>query len=908
LATGVTGMVTICPQPVDSGHALDQRGRIRLLNPIKGEIDEEGNERVIDEVLLHTKNSPGGTFAFRGGSSVGLWIQEGDTLLFDVVKDFVDGTCHAVPTARSMPRTDANDVQKDQEESDDKDDDGSKAVRLIKLCLASRSEGIVNAVKESYGFVHYAERPVDVHFKLYQLLPDALQADLRKNMGMSNVDAKGNPLKLKLHPGAEVQFDLSIHGTIQSSPGAARHNNRGRQVQVPQQSHERENMKAQRVLLLPPKTIALNKVFAKDVQGTISKEDLRQPYAGTVDLDEAVNPMSLEERHPLVAKMIDTYLESDQETPLVYHDLHSLKDDDVIIALLESKGQGKLSWSHLPQAGQSLYPGRLCIIRKTGQDSAPVEHGSEDAETKGIESEKSSSDKDASQAGNSSTKKKRPPKPVKTVRYDKASVGKALREDIPPTFGDVVRFDIVQSRRTGQFSIENMRIVERTVSEVNLTDTSGWGVVKEVLPQRNFGFISVLDDTAAKREMLFFNLSSVAPATTDPSGDVSPKKAVGNNIRKGDEVKFDVGTEKNGKRLAMNVTVLPKGTIPNEADKNACRGFILLEPAHTTLKNTPLRHAPSNASASSQRSDKSSPASPNGRWDNVTDTPKRGGGEETTKEEGRILLLEDATNMFGKTTASSSESEQPDQPQTTTLEQNDGDTIAGKRRLRYVTGAIAIHGVGSASAADGSTNPRRGDLVSFIKAKNGPGIRDVRIVERAAATLKRGRLEDISRDSGNSESSGNAKFIIAATEGEEVYEVNLSEVVSCDLAHLKEKEPMEGILHDGRIYGLCRAADLYLESKIGSGKKESKLGAGKKERPKLNLTVKKDRGGKIMAQSVMGKGPDGTNGFAAGWTTRVSQYSSTSRAENNEAQGETPDAEGTAKAVAPDGHDSNCSD
>jgi hypothetical protein len=158
----------------------------------------------------------------------------------------------------------------------------------------------------------------------------------------------------KLAAGAEVQFDLSIHGTIQSSGGSSRNSRGGRQAQAPPQSQERENMKAQRVLFLPPKTITLNKVVATDVQGTVSKEELRQPYAGAVDFDEAVKPMPLEERHPLVAKMIDTYLESDQETPLVYHDLQSLKEDDVVVAMLESKGRGKLGWAHLPQAGQTL--------------------------------------------------------------------------------------------------------------------------------------------------------------------------------------------------------------------------------------------------------------------------------------------------------------------------------------------------------------------------------------------------------------------------------------------------------------------------------------------------------------------------------------------------------------------------
>jgi hypothetical protein len=42
---------------------LINEASIRLLSPLKAGIDEEG-ERVVDEVLLHTKDSPGDTFAF----------------------------------------------------------------------------------------------------------------------------------------------------------------------------------------------------------------------------------------------------------------------------------------------------------------------------------------------------------------------------------------------------------------------------------------------------------------------------------------------------------------------------------------------------------------------------------------------------------------------------------------------------------------------------------------------------------------------------------------------------------------------------------------------------------------------------------------------------------------------------
>jgi len=67
------------------------------------------------------------------------------------------------------------------------------------------------------------------------------------------------------------------------------------------------------------------------------------------------------------------------------------------------------------------------------------------------------------------------------------------------------------------------------------------------------------------------------------------KEKDGLSIKKGDEVKFNVGIEKNGKRIAMNVQALPKGTIPSQAEKHACRGYILVEPSHTEIAKTQLR-------------------------------------------------------------------------------------------------------------------------------------------------------------------------------------------------------------------------------------------------------------------------------------------------------------------------------
>jgi hypothetical protein len=156
--------------------------------------------------------------------------------------------------------------------------------------------------------------------------------------------------------------------------------------------------------------------------------------------------------------------------------------------------------------------------------------------------------------------------------------------------------------------------------------------------------------------------------------------------------------------------------------------------------------------------------------------------------------------------------------------------------------------------------------VTFLRSKRYVDrARDVRLHARGAANLVRGRLEGIA--------DGKANFI-TATDDEEVYEIDMTEIVGCDPSLVKDKESVEGVLHEGRMYGVARTADLYLESKVRVG--------GLKERPKLNLTVKKDRGGTIMAQSMMAKGPDGTIGFASGWTKRVSKFAGEGDSENRE--------------------------
>ena len=54
--------------------------------------------------------------------------------------------------------------------------------------------------------------------------------------------------------------------------------------------------------------------------------------------------------------------------------------------------------------------------------------------------------------------------------------------------------------------------------------------------------------------------------------------------------------------------------------------------------------------------------------------------------------------------------------------------------------------------------------------------------------------------------------------------------------------------------------------------KEAAAAGPARERPKLNLAVRKEVGGQIMAQTKAARGPDDTDGFAEGWTSRESRY------------------------------------
>mmetsp|Transcript_31465 Transcript_31465/g.46406 ORF Transcript_31465/g.46406 Transcript_31465/m.46406 type:complete len:1124 (-) Transcript_31465:4307-7678(-) len=763
LAEGVTGVISKCPQINGNGNNNNLVGSVRLMNPLQ----DEGQEVI--EIAFHSEDSPGGTYSL-GNGNVGLWVREGDILMFDVIKQSFDGSISVYPTRKEIPSS--KNVPRRMSSKLDLDAMlvESRSVKLVSCNPAGRSEGIVNVVKDQFGFAHCAERSVDSYFRLYELFPDELQENLRRALGLFCTD------KLELVDGVEIQFDLSLQQQKSKSSG----NRQG----------EKDQLKGQRLLLLPPGTVLKTKVIAEGIKGVIQKEDPKQPYSGMIDLEDEHETMSIEERHPFVYKVVQSMLENENIPSFVYPEIQSVKEDDLVMDVVEALGQGKLTCSYLPTSSSSNN-GRLIIGR--ADTSAPAEETDIDG-TKIDETKKK--------------RKKRKgvkPKQVKTLRYDKHCLMKEFQDEFPPCEGDLIVCDLVQSRRTGMVQCTNMKIVERN-QEANIEETEETrvGLVTEFTPARQFGFISFIveNDKSSKRENMFFHSKN-------------------NKIRKGDEVQFQVGIKKGGnKRVAIQIKSVPKGSvgISGMAAKDACHGYVLLEPSHTSLEDRDSGRKSSNISPmrpsggrSPMRGASRSPIRGGGRWDNVDrDSSKK----ESNAVEGLILLTKDPSNMF-----------------------------EGQNILKFKNSDFVLL----------SDTPRRGDLISFSKGNN--RVREIRVVNKNVATLLRGRLLDLNDDK--------ATFIEDGENEEKKYAVTTQDVVSCDKALLKDSEPVEALLHDNKLYGICRTKDLFLESKIShSG-----------TRPKLNLTVRKGLGGKIQAQSMMAKGPDkGSNGFNKGWTTRVSKY------------------------------------
>jgi len=287
------------------------------------------------------------------------------------------------------------------------------------------------------------------------------------------------------------------------------------------------------------------------------------------------------------------------------------------------------------------------------------------------------------------------------------------------------------------------------------------------------------------------------------------------------------------------------------------------------------------------------------RWEKVTEDTNIGKPQKKASviENGKVLLLSDPGNVFQTVNVVVSVSKEP---VASVAEEQDADAAAATEEGEVAEAKANPDSAPAPtitpeptpfqprtlsfgkSASSEKHAPRRGDLVSFVKASSSSSsdIKELRVVTKGVAQLVRGTLEAIDlkmgtavfiRDGvtvasgGTGTANGNGSGGGGSSGGER-FPIALTEVVSCNVKVLKHQEAVEVVMHQGKVYGVCRTTDLYLKSKV----------CGSKERTRLNLTVKRDLTGKIMAQSGMAKGPpygnESDNGFETGWTKRISPY------------------------------------
>lgn len=303
-----------------------------------------------------------------------------------------------------------------------------------------------------------------------------------------------------------------------------------------------------------------------------------------------------------------------------------------------------------------------------------------------------------------------------------------------------------------------------------------------------------------------------------------------------------------------NMTLVERNEPVGKAVKyNLCEGYVLLEPVHTSIKD----------SSNTKGKRRGFEGGGGGGWGSDRPTTE----QTNSNEDGIILLLDDPAGLFHSRSNNPVEDTSVQKDSLTLSDSNAvvepeiiPETTPLTQHIRYTLSSVLNN------RSYNTDSPKRGDLVSFTKGKNGMA-KDISVITKSAATKVTGCLSKLQMEE-------NLAVFTCTTDNQKVYQVNLTQVISCDTKVLQEETPVEGILHKDQMVGICRTADLYLKPITTSGTTTTP-GSAPRERRKLNLTVKKELqnlGGKIIAQSCMAKGPDGTMGFHAGWTDRVSKF------------------------------------
>lgn len=671
LAKNVIGKLNLMPNMSTSSRRsnkdLEAPGKIELKEVIS--VENDGNIETIREVDVYPDD-------IQHLIREEVWIRPGDTLLFDVVKSLVDERCRAVPT---------------------KTQETTARIRLIKPCLAGRAEGVVVSLKDNFGFIQLAQRKLDVYFRIADVFPVRIQKDMWD-------DSEGkHQLTDDVKVGNEVSFDLSLVLSEPGNGGRGRNSKRGGGA-------DKETSRAQRVLILPPGSIASDKIYPSTT-GSIVKVEHFNKFCGTVKLDQKLMGMTILERNPLLERLFDEF-EAENAIVLHFNDVQSEFENDTIVQAAAERSGLEVVFTPVAEFGKSSR-GRISLRKKSNSLSIPENEIDDDVvemddekdpsvnsaifEVKEDEKDQNEvmevcQERDASNmmaedqtTGKFSFKnRKKRSRAIQALSYDKTSISSSLLND-PPQSGDKVQMDITYSRSSGKFILSNLDVIERCSDKSNT-------------------------------------------------------------------IKY-----------------------------NLCEGYILLEPRHSSL----LTSSRGNKKKGFKGGDEE-------RWGTTVND-----NESTNDNNGLILLIKDPGNLFRSKKTNTKHPINDSKDESSQVKNEISTEI-----LRDGS-HLDFHWIPYTLACVGGRNGvalKRGDLVSFVRGKNG-NARDVQLLETGIALRIKGRLVNLDVV------TEIATFI---SDDDKSVNVRFSDIVGCDAQTLKDGVAVEGIEIGDFITGSKSLCDITI--------------------------------------------------------------------------------------------------
>ncbi|CAH0522514.1 unnamed protein product [Peronospora belbahrii] len=492
----VEGFVSKLPK--ESRSVLEVIGSITVtsVDPCNAESSEEAIDTIVETVLesegklLKKKGSKGGkakkqkvAFQLCDVEDTSYVPHIGDEVMFDEVLDKRTGTVKAVK------------------------------VRVVQLNPKNRETGIINAMKEDFGFIKCAERSGDAYFRFSDVMGTQRSFNNDTEVAFDvMVDSKSDHIRasrLQILPRGTVKWEYvageGLEGTIVAVPSSRRGRGRG------DATKQLQKFVSGKIRFVAPRKQHLID-FLPDL-----KEKLDSAFITSEDV--AKETQKVEEAEE------DTSEETESKT-------------EIRIAFPSTL-------SKCERAALHEYSDWLGL--KHASSGAGFHRKLEIVGSKKV-SEKTLQEKLATSV------------PELTVEFKEDDVDHVRYN---PRVGDRVRFDLVVVKRTKRFrckSISCLAAAASTTTKVAVATSDvayGKGFIASLKPE-GFGFIQPAETASGSlEENLFFHINEITTGQTLT------------DLKEGTEVRYAIFVdEKKKKKRATGISVLPAGTIKNMMPKS----------------------------------------------------------------------------------------------------------------------------------------------------------------------------------------------------------------------------------------------------------------------------------------------------------------------------------------------------